>query len=99
MKLVCKYICALSYTLRMMGIPFSDPCFVYGDNNSVLYNTTRPESTLNKRNSSIAYHAVRERFATGEWLKTDTNVSDLSIKPVPCGKSRTSLVQGVMYYI
>ena len=40
MKLACKYICGLQYKLRMMGIPFSDPCFVYGDNKLVLYNTT-----------------------------------------------------------
>ena len=42
MKLACEYICGLQYKLRTMGIPFSDPCFVYGDNNLVLYNTTLP---------------------------------------------------------
>ena len=68
MKLACKYICGLRYKLRMMGIPFSDPCFVYGNNKSVLYNTTLPESTLKKKSNSIAYHDVREGIATGEWL-------------------------------
>ena len=86
-----------------MGIPLSHPCFVYGDNKSVFYNTTLPESSLKKKINSIAYHAVREGVATGEWLTgyepTDTNVSDLLTKPVPGGERRTCLVRGVMYYI
>ena len=65
MKLVCEYICGLRYRLRMMGISFSNPCFVYGYNKSALYNTTLPESNLNKKSKSIAYHAVRELVATG----------------------------------
>ena len=32
MKLACECICGLQYKLRMMGIPFSDICFMYGDN-------------------------------------------------------------------
>ena len=87
MKLARKYICALLYKLRMMGIPFSDPCFVYGYNKLVFYNTALPESTLNKKSNSIAYHAVREVVSAGEWLTgyepTDTNVSQLLTKPVP----------------
>ena len=59
MKLACEYIRGLLYKIRMLGIPFYDPFFVYGDNKSVFYNTTLPESTLKKKNNSIAYHAVR----------------------------------------
>ena len=103
MKLACEYTWGLWYTLRMMGIPFYDPWFVYGDNKLVLYNTTLPESTLKKKRNSIAYHAVREVVATGEWLTgyepIDTNVSDLLTKPVPGGERRTHLVRGVMYCI
>ena len=103
MKLACEYICGLRYTLRMMGIPFSDPCFLYGYNKSVLYNTTLPESTLKKKRNSIDYHAVREGVATGECLTgyepTDATFSYLLTKPVPGGKRNTRLVWGVMYYI
>ena len=42
MKLACEYIRGLRYKLRMMGIPFSDPCFVYGYKELVLYNTILP---------------------------------------------------------
>ena len=103
MKHATEYIRGLRYKLRMMGIPFSDPCYVYGDNQSVLYNTTLPESTLKKKSNSIAYHSVREGVATNEWITgyepSDTNVSDLLTKPVPAGKRRTRLVQGVLYFI
>ena len=84
----------------MTGIPFSDPCFMYGDNKSVLYNTTLPESTFKKKSNSIAHHAVREVVTTVEWLTryepTDTNVSDFLTNPVPGGERITRLVQGVM---
>ena len=103
MKLACEYIRGLEYKLRMMGISFFGPCFVYGDNKSVLYNTKLPESILKNKSNAISYHAVREEFATGDWLTgyepTDTNVSDLLTNPVPGGKRRTRLVWGVMYYI
>ena len=65
MNLACKCICILQYKLRMMGIPFSDYCFVYGDKSSVLYNTTLLESTLKKKSNSISYHEVREGVTTG----------------------------------
>ena len=103
LKLACEYIHCLRYKLRMMGIPFSDHLFVYGDNKSVLYNTTLPESTLKKKSNSIAYHAVRYGVATGDWIigyePTDTNVSYLLTNPVPGGVRRTHLVRGVLYYI
>ena len=87
MNLACEYIRGLRYKLSMMGIPFSDPCFVYGYNKLVLYNTTLPKSSLKKKSNSINYHAVRERVATGEWLiryePKDKNFSDLLIKTVP----------------
>ena len=86
-----------------MGIPFSDTCFVYRDNKSVLYNTKLPESTSKKKRNSIAYHSVIEGVATGEWITgyepTDKNVSDLLTKQFPGGERRTRLARGVMYYI
>ena len=35
--------------LRMMGIPISVPSYIYGDNMSVIHNTSRPESVLRKK--------------------------------------------------
>jgi hypothetical protein len=67
MKQLCKYLRGLRYKLRMMGIPVLGPTYIQGDNQSVLANTTIPESTLKKKNQSIAYHFVREGVARGEW--------------------------------
>ena len=36
MRQCCEYLKGLRYKLRMMGIPVSNPCFIYGDNQSVL---------------------------------------------------------------
>ena len=66
MKHCCEYICGLRYKLRMMGIPCEGPAYIQGDNQSVLANTTIPDSTLKKKNQSIAYHFVREGTARDE---------------------------------
>ena len=43
-----------------MGIPVEGPTYIYGDNQSVLANTTIPGSPLRKKSQSIAYHLVQE---------------------------------------
>ena len=35
-----------------------EPAYVFGDNKSVLANTTAPGSTLKKKSNAIAYHFV-----------------------------------------
>ena len=46
MKQCCEYIRGLQYKLRMMGIPVIGPSRIYGDNQSVLVNTSIPDSVL-----------------------------------------------------
>ena len=60
MKQDVEYFCGLRYKLRMMGILFEDPAFVYGENKSVLANTTVPASYLKKNMNSLSYHFVRD---------------------------------------
>ncbi len=67
MKQATEYICGLRYKLRMMGITVDEPAFVFGDNQSVLANTTSPGSTLKKKSNAIEYHFVREGCARDEW--------------------------------
>jgi hypothetical protein len=50
MKQCCEYLRGLRYKLRMMGIPCDNPLYIQGDNQSVLANTTMPNSTLKKKN-------------------------------------------------
>ena len=58
MKQCCEYVRGLRYKLRMMVISCDDPMFIYGDNQSVLADTTIPDSMLKKKSQSIAYHFV-----------------------------------------
>jgi hypothetical protein len=46
-----------------MGFPLLGPTSVLCDNQSVVTNASRPESTLSKKHNSIAYHRVREAQA------------------------------------
>ena len=58
----------LRYKLRMMGIPIFGPSYIYGDNMSVVHNTSRPESVLRNKSNSVCYHALHESVAIGESL-------------------------------
>ena len=50
-----------------MGIPVHYPCFIYVDNQSVLWNTTVSDSMLKKKATSVPYHFVREGVSADEW--------------------------------
>ena len=84
MKQCCKYIRGLQYKLRMMGIPCVDPAYVYGDNQSVLANSTGPDLQLKKKSQSIVYHFVHKGVAHDEgrttYTSTPKNEADLLTK-------------------
>ncbi len=67
MKQATEYVRGLCFILRMMGITVDEPAFIFGDNQSVLANTTAPASTLKKKSNTIAYHFAREGCARDEW--------------------------------
>ena len=103
MKQCTEFIHGLRYKLRMMGIPCDDPTFVYGDNQSVLANTTIPDLTLKKKSQSIAYHFVREGVAKDQWrttyVNTHLNPADLRTKPLPAGEKQSSFVQMILHHL
>ena len=103
MKQCTEYVRGLRYKLRMMGISCSSPTYVYGDNQSVLANTTMPHSVLNQKSNSIAYHFVREGTARDEWrttyVNTSLNPADLLTKPLPAGEKRTHFVQMILHHL
>jgi hypothetical protein len=78
MKQCCKCLRGLCYKLQMMGIPCEGPAYILGDSQSVLANTTVPDSMLKKKSQSICYHYVREGVARDEWrtsyVKTPTTM-------------------------
>ena len=74
----------LRYKLRMFGVPIDGPTSIFCDNEAVYKNTVIPESTLNKKHHSIAYHRCREAVAanTIQVAKEGTlnNLADLFTK-------------------
>jgi hypothetical protein len=56
MKTAVEMLQALRYKLRWFGISIDGPVNVFGDNNSVLDSTQKPEATLTKKHNAIAYH-------------------------------------------
>ena len=103
MEVCCESLRGLRYKWRMMGIPCDFPSYIYGDNQSVLANSTNPFSQLKKKSSSIAYHYIREGVAKDEWrttyINTHYNLADLFTKPLPGGEKRTRFVQMVLHHI
>jgi hypothetical protein len=103
MKQCCEYLRGLRYKLRMMGISCEGPVYIQGDNQSVLANTTRPNSMLKKKNQSIAYHFIREGAARDEWrtsyVNTHENEADLLTKLLPFGAKRIGFVKRMLHHI
>ena len=103
MKQAVEYVRGLRYKLRMMGIPCEDPTFVYGDNKSVLANTSMPGSTLKKKMNSLSYHFIREGCARDEWrtayVNTNFNLADLLTKCLPSGEKRRGFVRKFLHWL
>ncbi|CAJ1966194.1 unnamed protein product [Cylindrotheca closterium] len=103
MKLCCEYLRGLRYKLRMMGIPVLGPSFIYGDNKSVLANTSIPDSQLKKKSQSIAYHFIREGAAKDKWrtsyVNTHENDADLLTKKLPYGQKRRKFVNRLIHHV
>ena len=102
MKTSVEALRGIRYKLRMMGVPLTGPTYVYGDNMSAIYNTSRTESTLKKKSNSIWYHAVCEAVASGKCLtthcKTGDNSSDMMTK-VLYGQKKRENISRILYGI
>ena len=84
-----------------MGIPVLGFSCIYGDNQSVLNNTTMPESMLKKKSQSIAYHFISK--GVSEWriacVNTDENEADLLTKVLPHGTKREGFVGRILHHV
>ena len=77
----------IRYKLRMLGVPLVGSTLLFGDNQSMVHQVTRPHSTLKKRHLANNYHRVREAVASkivsivhcaSEW-----NLADMGTKALP----------------
>ena len=86
-----------------MGIPCNEPAYIETDNQSVLCNTTIPDSTLKKKSQNIAYHMVREGATRDEWriacINTHDNEADLFTKQLASGSKRKEFVMNLIHHI
>lgn len=86
MKTAVEMLQALRYKLRWFGVPIDGPVNVFGDNESVINSSQKPEVTLSKKHNGIAYHKVREAVAAGiirvAYVHTTLNLADLLTKPL-----------------
>ena len=87
----------------MMEIPVNGCSLIYAENESVLANSSIPESVLKKKSQSIAYHYVREGVARDEWrtgyVNTLENEADLLTKVLPYSAKRRGLVRNILYHV
>ena len=100
MKTGVEMLQALCYKLRWFGVPIDGPVNVFGDNESVINSSQKPEATLSKKNNSIAYHKTREAVASGmirvAYVNTLLNLADVLTKPLPKAR-RDALIDLFMY--
>ena len=60
----------LRYKLRMTGVPIDGTTYIFGENMSVIFNTSRTESQSKKKLNISCYHAVREAVAMEKFITT-----------------------------
>ena len=84
-----------------MGIRVEGPAYILDSNQSVLANNIIPDSTLNNKSQSIAYHMIREGTDGDEWrtsyVNTHDNEADLLTKQLPSGEKRKGFVRWFLH--
>lgn len=95
LRIASEAIEALRYKLRMFGIEIQGPANVFCDNQSVVTNSSLPQSTLSKKHNAICYHKIRELVAA-EIIRVGkedggNNMADLFTKLLPAPKRRQLL--------
>jgi hypothetical protein len=62
-RIAVDHIMDLRATLKYLGAPVSAKLYMFGDNQAVVSNSTIPNSSLNKRHNTLAYHRVIEMIS------------------------------------
>ena len=87
----------------MLGITVELPTYIFGDNQSVLVNSSKPHSSLKKKSSSIAFHFVCEGAAKYEWgvayLNINHNPADMATKSLDGGEKQYRFTSYLLHYM
>ena len=90
MKTCVEAIDGLRYKLRMFGVPIDGAAKILCDNESVVNNSSKFESSLNKKHSSLAYHVTRWAVAAKTvlvgWIQSGQNLADAMTKRLSANK-------------
>ena len=77
---------AAKFLLQSIRVNIDGPVNIYSDNESVLKSAQTPGNELKRRHVAIAYHAVREAYATGLvnlfHISGTDNPADVLTKPL-----------------
>ena len=99
LKQATEIIKGIRYKLKMLGVPLEGPARLMCDSQSVVMNSSFPESVLKKKHCSIAYHLVREAIAANVihvyWERSKTNLADLFTKVLP-PETRNHLISAML---
>jgi hypothetical protein len=79
----------------MMGIVVNGPCYISGDNHSVLANTTEPGSTLKKKSQN---GVPKDEWRTS-YVYTHENEAHLLTMLLPAGEKRRGFVRNLLHHI
>ena len=87
----------------MMGISIEIPTCILVDNQSVLFNTSKPHSSLKKKPCSISFYFVRGWTAMDEWqtayINTHSNPDDMFTNSLAEVEKRSEFIGCVLHYI
>ncbi|CAJ1931198.1 unnamed protein product [Cylindrotheca closterium] len=79
-----EQIMDLRYTLRYLGVPIQGRSYMFGDNESVVNSSSRPDAKLHKRHDALSFHRVREAVASNKLsfihMDGDKNPADILSK-------------------
>ena len=101
LRIAVEQITAIHYKLKMFGVPITGPACIFCDNEAVYKkNTAFPDSRLNKKHNSVAYHhgrcGVAAKTCTVYKEGTETNLADLLTKSTHSPARRKFLRSAIM---
>ena len=77
----------IRYKLRMFGVPIKGSTLLFGDNESMVNQVTKPHYTLKKRHLANCYHRVREavscKIVNIVHCASGWNLADMGTKALP----------------
>ncbi len=80
-----------------------ESAFVFGNNKSVLVNTTVPLSTIKEKMNSLLYYFIHDRCAREEWriahINTYLDSVYLLMKFLPAEEKRTIFIQKFLHWL